>query len=221
MSPVFSKPLTIEASAEKTETITPGPSLSVDLSDTINNAVAKLRLPFDRSRNKPKRKFKFPCGICEKSVNKNQKSVYCNNCNHWVHKSCEDLPDNEFQRLVEEDDEIPWSCLLCQIKHTGEIFPFGLLSKCEMLDLYGVDLPSHLHTLPSFETRSKLVNFPNMNDFDIDDNIINIVNSKYHSLDEINKIKLPRQNFSIFHTNIGSLSKHYDLLHTQRSTINI
>ena len=108
MSPVFSKPLTIEASAEKTETITPaGPSLCVDLSDIINNAVAKLRLFSDRSRNKPKRKFKFPCGICEKSVNKSQTSVYCNNCNHWVHKSCEDLSDDEFQRLVQEDDEIP------------------------------------------------------------------------------------------------------------------
>ena len=114
-----------------------------------------------------------------------------------------------------------WSCLLCQIKHTAEIFPFGLLSKLELLDLYGVDLPFHLHTLPSFETRSKLVNLPNMNDFDIDHNIINIVNSKYHSLDEINKIKLPRQNFSIFHTDIRSLSKHFDLLHSQLSTINI
>ena len=60
-----------------------------------------------------------------------------------------------------------------------------------------------------------------MNDFDIDNNIINIVNSKYHSLDDINKIKLPIQNFPIFHTNIRSLSKHFDLLHTQLSTINI
>ena len=117
MSPVFSKPLTIEASAGKTETITPaGPSLSVDLPDIINNAVAKLRLSSDRSRNKPKRKFKFPCGICEKSVNTNQKSVYCNSYKHWVHKLCEDLSDDEFQRLVEEDGEIPLSCLLCQIR---------------------------------------------------------------------------------------------------------
>ena len=51
--------------------------------------------------------------------------------------------------------------------------------------------------------------------------ILSIVNSKYHSLDEINKIKLPRQNFSIFQTNIRSLSKHFELLHTQLSTINI
>ena len=122
MSPVFSKPLTIEASAEKTETITPGPSLSVNLSDIINNAVAKLKLSSDRSRNKPKRKFKFSCGICEKSVNKHQKSVYCNSCNHWVHKSCEDLSDDEFQRLVEEDDEIPWSCLLSNQAYSRNIW---------------------------------------------------------------------------------------------------
>ena len=61
-------------------------------------------------------------------------------------------------------------------------FPFGLLSKLELLDLYGIDLPSHLETLPSFETCSKLVNLPNLNDFDIDENVINAVNSKYYSV---------------------------------------
>ena len=60
-----------------------------------------------------------------------------------------------------------------------------------------------------------------MNDFDIDDNLINAVNSKYYSLNEINKIRLARENFSIFHTNIRSLSKHIDSLHTQLSSINI
>ena len=51
----------------------------------------------------------------------------------------------------------------------------------ELLDLYGIDLPSHLETLPSFETCSKLVNLPNLNDFafDIDENVISAVISKY------------------------------------------
>ena len=40
-----------------------------------------------------------------------------------------------------------------------------------MSDLNGTDLPSHLQTLPSLETRSKLVNLPNLNDVDIDENI--------------------------------------------------
>ena len=108
-------------------------------------------------------KIKDPCSICEKRVYDNQKSIQCNNCDLWVHKKCEGLSDDEFQKLVEEDDDIPWSCMICQIKHSAEIFPFGLLSKLELLDLYGIDLPSHLQTLPSFETHSKLTNLPHMN----------------------------------------------------------
>ena len=96
---------------------------SLDLSDIINNAVTSLKLQSDKKKNKPKRKYKFPCGICEKSVNKNQKSIYCDNCGLRMHKSCEGLTDVEFQKLVEEDDDIPWTCLVCQIKHNAEIFP--------------------------------------------------------------------------------------------------
>ena len=43
-----------------------------------------------------------------------------------------------------------------------------------LIDLHGIGLPSHLETLPSFETRSKLENLPYMNDFDIDDNIFKV-----------------------------------------------
>ena len=159
--------------------------------------------------------------MCEKSVNKNQKFIYCDNCGLWIHKSCEGLTDGEFQKLVEQDDDIPWTCLVCQIKHNAEIFPLGLLSKFELLNLNGIDLPSYLQTLPSLETHSKLVNLPNLNDFDIDENIINTINSKYYNVDELNKVQLSKQHFSVFHTNIRSLSKHHDTLHTQLSMINI
>ena len=40
-------------------------------------------------------------------------------------------------------------------------------------------------------------------------------------MEEINKIQLSKQHFSVFHTNIRSLSKHHDTLHTQLSMINI
>ena len=99
----------------------------------------------------------------------------------WVHKSCEGLTDGEFQKLVEEDERIPWSCLVCKVKSNAEIFPFCLLSKLDLLDLYGFDLPSHLETPLSFETHSKLVNLPNLNDFDINETVINAVNSKYYT----------------------------------------
>ena len=76
--------------------------------------------------------------------------MHCDSFNFWVHKSCEGLTDDEFQKLVEEDDDVPFSCLTCKIKQNSEIFPFGLLSRFELLDLYGVE------TLPCFETRSQL-----------------------------------------------------------------
>ena len=88
-------------------------------------------------------------------MNKNQKSVHCDSCNFWIHNSCKGLTDNEFLKLVEEDDDIPFSCLTCKIKQYAGTF-FGLLSKFEFLDLYGIDLPSLAETLPCFETRFRI-----------------------------------------------------------------
>ena len=100
---------------------------------------------------------------------------------------------------------------------------FGLpdKTKCRNISIWCIIRASrplwnvHLQTLPSFETRSKLENLPHMNDLDIDNNIVNTIYSKYHTLIETSQLNLTRKNFSIFHTNIRSLSKHIDSLHTQ------
>ena len=97
----------------------------------------------------------------------------------------------------------------------SETLPFGLLSNFDLLDLYEIDLPSLLKTLPTFETQSKLTNLPNMNDFDIDENLPSTINSKYYSLNDLNKVKVTKKSLSFYHTNIRSLSKHFDELHTQ------
>ena len=60
-----------------------------------------------------------------------------------------------------------------------------------------------------------------MSDFDIDENLISTISSRYYDLNEINKIKPSRKIFSVFHTNIRSLSKHFDELHTQLNLLNI
>ena len=60
-----------------------------------------------------------------------------------------------------------------------------------------------------------------MSDFDIGENLISTVYFGYYDRNEINKIKLTRQNFFVFHTNIRSLSKHFDELHTQLNMLNI
>ena len=35
-------------------------------------------------------KSRWPCGVCENGVGRN--SIFCNFCNHWVHKSCSGIP---------------------------------------------------------------------------------------------------------------------------------
>ena len=62
-------------------------------------------------------------------------------------------------------------------------FPFGYLSKIELSELYGVDLPSQLELLQSFEIRSKVSHIPNLDDYDIDENFVQSINSKYIDID--------------------------------------
>ena len=63
---------------------------------------------------------------------------------------------------------------------TASTFPLGYLSKMELNDLYAIDLPSQLQLPPSFELRSKLSHIPNLDDFDIYENFIHSVHSKYY-----------------------------------------
>ena len=51
------------------------PDDSLDLFDIVTNVVTKSNSQIVYKKAKPKRKFKFPCGICDKSFNKNQKSI--------------------------------------------------------------------------------------------------------------------------------------------------
>ena len=86
---------------------------------------------------------------------------------------------------MEEDDDVPWYCIACLVLKRAEIFPFSLLSKTELCDLLEVELPSQIKSLPSFEIVSKLSNFPNLSSFDIDENLIQTINSKYYKVQEL------------------------------------
>ena len=53
---------------------------------------------------------------------------------------------------------------ICPSKSRAELFPFGLESNLELLDLCSVDILSHLKSLPSYESRSRLSKLPNLQD---------------------------------------------------------
>ena len=57
----------------------------------------------------------------------------------------------EYEALVDEDDSIPWQCILCSLENMVSKFPLGYLSKIELHDLYGLDFPSQLPLLLSYE----------------------------------------------------------------------
>ena len=85
----------------------------------------------------------------------------------------------------------------------------------ELYDLYGIDLPSQLQLLPSFELRSKLSHIPDLDDFDIDENFIHSVHSKYYDIHDFSNLTSSlSKGLALFHVNIRSLSKYIDQLKT-------
>ena len=72
--------------------------------------------------------------------------------------------------------------------------------------------------LPSFEITSKLTNLPNLHvsSCDLDDNLVQTINSKYYKAHELGKLNVTSQinNFSLFYVNIRSLTKHFEEVHS-------
>ena len=106
----------------------------------------------------------FPCGMCYKNILPQAKSVYCDHCKFWVHAKCNNISNFEYKELQEEPDEMPWFCLKC----TKLMFPFGQLDNNELLNIYDIDSPSFLDSMPSLEITSGLSNLPNLDDYDYD-----------------------------------------------------
>ena len=85
----------------------------------------------------------FPCGICHQNIQANQKAIFCNNCNFYVHIKCNDISTAEYKEIEKEPDEVSWFCKKCTI----DMFPFGSLSNEELLGIGDFDLPSFIDLL--------------------------------------------------------------------------
>ena len=158
--------------------------------------------------------------ICQKSVNKNQHAIYCS-LFRWLHRNCNGTSLKEYEYLTEEDDDIPWQCLPYDIDEMPSKFPFSHLSKIELNDLYGLDFPSQLQLLQNDELRSKLSHIPTSDNFNLDENYVQSINSNYfEKLQKLNDT-VSRKHFSLFHANTRSLSKHFDQLLTVLSSSKI
>ena len=118
--------------------------------------------------------MKYPCEICNKSVHKNHRAIQCDICQYWIHIKCNGVSLNDYHDLQLSDDQ--WFCKKC----ISDIFPFSSLYDTELNNLLNCRKPSDLDLLPSLDILSKLSGLPNLDNYDIEDNLPNPINSKYY-----------------------------------------
>ena len=88
-------------------------------------------------------------------------------------------------------------------------FPFGLKNNQEVSNIIQTDSMKALENLPSYEITSQATNVDSRKQSDIDENIVNYLNSRYHSAHEFQSLKKDNS-FNIFHSNLhGHESKFY------------
>ena len=96
------------------------------------------------------------------------------------------------------------------MKENSETFPHFFLDKSQLMELNGIDLPSQLKFLESYDISSRLMNMPNLHDFDMDENLIHKVNSRNYDIIDFSRVKKYPHQFSLFHVNLRSLPAHID-----------
>ena len=55
----------------------------------------------------------FPCVACNSPVDHNHTALMCDTCTRWVHHSCTDLSQDQYDKL-ESDINTSFYCLLCK-----------------------------------------------------------------------------------------------------------
>ena len=146
------------------------------------------------------------------SISDNDDSIYCDNCNLWVHINCNNL--NFIDYLNGNDD--PWFCLQCD----SEFYPIGTLNN-KTFNQYikstnlqnkdnNEDNSSNLFLKPPSNLNFLFNQFNNSSQFHDFKNPENVVKCKYCNLEEIHTMKIPnkKSDLSLFHISTSSFSQN-------------
>ena len=163
----------------------------------------------------PQNNLKFPCAICNKSVQKNQNAITCDKCGKWCHRKCDAMSPELYQYYVDNQDNphITWQCLYCTMQFYHQHIPFTLSDEHEVEMINSTDTMQFCENLPTLEEiyeTSKFSTFPKpMEEASLPSNL----NSKYHSVRDFQKLKIQKK-INIFHANVNGLESKFDNLHT-------
>ena len=162
----------------------------------------------------------FPCGICQKNVNRNQKAIECTSCFKWVHIRCNGTTAEEYNNLIDHnlfisEDKImdnPWHCNKCVIANMAAIFPFGLETDISLSNIMNTDSLEILDHLPSYNHISQACKVDSLTPNDPDENLVDRINSRYYSAHELKNLVNNKHSFNIIHSNLNGLEGKIDLL---------
>lgn len=97
-----------------------------------------LLLCGDVSQN-PGPSVALPCGVCSLEVSDGDAAVCCDNCDHWIHVSCDtSLSMDEYNVMVSNPSTEPWFCCSCKetiIENTNERFTSVKVKNDSMMSL--------------------------------------------------------------------------------------
>ena len=119
----------------------------------------------------------------------------------------------------EHKDGNDWCCNRCMVSNMAEKFPFGLESNYDLINIMTTESLKSIKNLPTYEITSKAYNIDVKNQFDIDDNIVNNINSRYYSANEF-KTMGTANSFNIIHSNLNVLENKFDDYHTFITNVN-
>ena len=144
----------------------------------------------DNNRPKPRSCIKYPCGICSKSVKKNQKAIQCDSC---------------------ETDADPWFCLVCSLKYNLNNVPFTRCSNSDLININNSNSMRFLESLPNVEIVTETCKFSMLSSNDASIEIPLKSCSKYYSANDFQLLNISN-NFNIFHSNINGVESKLDNL---------
>ena len=187
----------------------------IKLQNTINR-IAGAILAGKNLNPEPTRNIKWPCVICNRPVQNNQKALECDACQKWCHLNCDGrvtLSEYEFYENNQNNPEVQWHCLYCTLKEKYNIIPFALSDTDELVKINSSDTMEFCKTIPSLEIIQETSSYEKYSLPDIDSTFPNLLTSKYHSVEEVQNLRVEKS-FNIFHSNVNGLESKFENLHS-------
>ena len=192
-------------------------AVAIKLTNNIERIVNAIIL--DNELFAPSSRLKNPCSVCNRNCLENQTRLLCSSCGKWCHRICDGSTLEQFNHLkpANGNPNNDWSCLYCTLVFNFANIPF---TSCTISELTKINLSDNMefcNFLPSLEVIHESASLAKYSLPNPDLDLPNLVSSKYHTVDEFQKLDL-LENFNVFHANANGLEGKFETLQTFLAT---